>query len=96
MMRMISFLPHCSRKAQLCVLAESCNEAEYVKLVEALCAEHKIHLIKVADSKQLGEWSGLCKLDREGTARKVVGASCVVVKEFGEESEAKNVLLQQF
>ena len=85
-----------SRKAQLCVLAESCNEAEYVKLVEALCAEHKIHLIKVSDSKQLGEWSGLCKLDREGTARKVVGASCVVVKDFGEDSEAMNVLMQHF
>ena len=85
-----------SRQAQLAVLAESCNEAEYVKLVEALCAEHKINLIKVSDAKKLGEWAGLCKIDREGAARKVVGASCVVVKDFGEDSEAMNVLLEHF
>ena len=51
----------------------------YVKLVEALCAEHQINLIKVDDNKKLGEWAGLCKIDREGKARKVVrrGLSCV-------------------
>ena len=32
----------------------------YVKLVEALCAEHPINLIKV-DSKKLGKWVGLCE-----------------------------------
>lgn len=36
------------RQAHLCVLNESCTEAEYVKLIEALCAEHKINLIKVS------------------------------------------------
>lgn len=35
------------RQAHLCVLNESCTEGEYVKLIEALCAEHKINLIKV-------------------------------------------------
>ncbi|KAF8334858.1 50S ribosomal protein L30e-like protein, partial [Amanita rubescens] len=54
------------RQAHLCVLNESCNEAEYVKLIEALCAEHKINLIKVGDPKVLGTWAGLCKIDREG------------------------------
>lgn len=29
------------------MLNESCTEGEYVKLIEALCAEHKINLIKV-------------------------------------------------
>jgi small subunit ribosomal protein S12e len=28
------------RQAHLCVLNESCTEAEYVKLIEALCAEY--------------------------------------------------------
>lgn len=51
-----------------------------MKLVEALCAEHQINLIKVDDGKKLGEWAGLCKIDKEGKARKVVGCSCVVVK----------------
>ncbi|KAI8993631.1 40S ribosomal protein S12, partial [Pilobolus umbonatus] len=85
-----------SRQAHLAVLCESCTESEYVKLVEALCAEHKINLIKVSDAKKLGEWVGLCKIDREGNARKVVGCSCVAVTDFGEESEAMNVLLDYF
>jgi small subunit ribosomal protein S12e len=84
------------RKAQLCVLASSCNEPAYTKLVEALCAEHGVNLMKVSDGKQLGEWAGLCKVDKEGAARKVVKCSCVVVREFGEESPALNVLQEHF
>lgn len=36
--------------------------------------------MQVDDNKKLGEWVGLCKIDREGKPRKVVGCSCVVVK----------------
>lgn len=52
-----------SREAHLAVLCDSCDEESYVKLIEALCAEpeNKIPLIKVSDSKKLGEWAGLCK-----------------------------------
>jgi small subunit ribosomal protein S12e len=67
------------RQAHLVVLASNCNEDNYVKLIEALCAEHGIHLLKVDDNKQLGEWSGLCKIDKEGTARKIVGCSAVAI-----------------
>lgn len=35
------------RTALLCVLANNCDEQMYVKLIEALCAEHNINLIKV-------------------------------------------------
>lgn len=35
---------------------------------------------KVDDNKKLGEWVGLCQIDRDGKPRKVVGCSCVVVK----------------
>ncbi|BFZ55784.1 40S ribosomal protein S12 [Savitreella phatthalungensis] len=84
------------RQAHLCVLCESCDEEAYTKLIEALCAEHKINLIKVADAKKLGEMAGLCVLDREGNPRKVVGCSCVVVKDFGEDSEALHVLTEFF
>merc|ERR1711871_1789972 len=52
------------RQAHLCVLASNCNEPAYSKLVEALCQEHGINLLKVPDSKQLGEWVGLCKIDK--------------------------------
>uniref|UniRef100_K7M5T0 Uncharacterized protein n=1 Tax=Glycine max TaxID=3847 RepID=K7M5T0_SOYBN len=36
----------------------------------------------------------LCKIDSEGKAKKVTGCSGVVVKDFGEEHEAYNVVLQ--
>jgi small subunit ribosomal protein S12e len=81
------------RAGRLCVLAESCEEKEYVRLIEALCAEHSIQLIKVADAKQLGEWVGLCKIDKNGDAQKVVACACAVVRDYGEESEFLEVLL---
>ena len=83
-------------EAHLCVLAQNCDNPQYVKLVEALCQEHNINLIKVPDNKDLGEWAGLCKYDAEGQARKVVGASCVVVRDFGENSDALKWLLNYF
>ncbi|KAJ1501737.1 hypothetical protein HMI54_004225 [Coelomomyces lativittatus] len=85
-----------SRTAQLCVLSKSCDETEYVKLIEALCHQNDIKLIEVPDSKKLGEWAGLCKYDRDGAARKVVGCSCVVVKDWGEPSESMNFVLASF
>lgn len=35
-------------------------------------------------------------LDREGNARKVVNCSCVVVKDWGEESNERSILLNYF
>ncbi|KAM1089730.1 hypothetical protein ACFX1X_017729 [Malus domestica] len=78
--------------AQLCVVAEDCDQADYVKLVKALCADHNVKLMSIPSAKTLGEWAGLCKIDSEGKARKVVGCSCVVVKDFGEESEGLHVV----
>uniref|UniRef100_A0A2I3G4U6 40S ribosomal protein S12 n=1 Tax=Nomascus leucogenys TaxID=61853 RepID=A0A2I3G4U6_NOMLE len=72
-------------QAHLCVL-----------LVEALCAEHQINLIKVDDNKKLGERVGLCKTDGEGKPHKVVGCSCAVVKDYGREPQAKDVTEEYF
>lgn len=85
-----------SSKPKMCVLAESCDEKEYVKLVEAMCNEHGISLIKVPDAKQLGEWVGLCKIDKNGDAQKVVACSCAVIREYGNESEHLQVVLDYF
>ncbi|KAJ2851269.1 40S ribosomal protein S12 [Coemansia brasiliensis] len=84
------------KDAELCVLCESTEETGIVTLVEALCNEHDIRLIKVSDAKKLGEMAGLCKIDREGNARNVVGASVVVVRKWGEESVARTTLLEHF
>merc|ERR1719321_819977 len=80
-------------KAQVVFLAESCNEQTYKKLVQGLCAEHNVPLVDVPDNKSLGEWAGLCKIDKDGLPRKVVGASCVVITDFGEEGQAYNYLM---
>lgn len=87
-----------AKKAKLCVLAESCDEKEYVKLVEALCTEHGISFIKVPDGKQLGEWVGLCKVDKNGAAQKVVSCSCAVIRDYGNSSDSEylNVLMDYF
>ena len=80
------------RQAHLCVLAGNCEAPEYTRLIEALCDEHDIKLIKVPDSKQLGEWAGLCKIDKEGNARKVVACVCVVVTAIESTQELDQLL----
>lgn len=53
-------------------------------------------------SGQVGHWGAeanileLGVLDREGNARKVVNCSCVVVKDWGEESQERSILLNYF
>eukprot|EP00931_Biecheleriopsis_adriatica_P089157 TRINITY_DN6332_c0_g1_i4.p2 TRINITY_DN6332_c0_g1~~TRINITY_DN6332_c0_g1_i4.p2 ORF type:complete len:141 (-),score=51.04 TRINITY_DN6332_c0_g1_i4:182-604(-) len=80
-------------KAQVVFLAESCNEPTYKKLVQGLSLEKNVPVIDVPDNKSLGEWAGLCKIDKDGLPRKVVGASCVCVTDFGEEGEAYNYMM---
>merc|ERR1712072_1288772 len=84
-----------SRKALLCVLAQDCDQADYTKLIQALCNEANVHLVRVPSAVNLGEWAGLCKLDAEGQARKVVKCACVIVSNYGEETPALGVL-QEF
>lgn len=46
-------------EAELCILAEDCNQPDYKKLIEGLCTEKSVNLISVPTNKQLGEWSGV-------------------------------------
>ena len=48
--------------AQLAILADDCNQPDYKKLVEALCAENNTPLLSVPEAKQLGQWAGVCSL----------------------------------
>ncbi|CAD7683115.1 unnamed protein product [Nyctereutes procyonoides] len=72
-------------QARLCVLASNCDEPMYVKLVEALCAEHHINLIKIDDNTKLREWVGLYKIDRGKNPIKLLVAVVVSVKNVIEE-----------
>lgn len=45
--------------AQLCVLADDCNQPDYVKLVKGLCADHGVGLLTIPSAKTLGEWAGV-------------------------------------
>lgn len=85
-------------EAKLVVLVSSVTEDNIIKLVEGLAnnPKKKVPLIKVADAKQLGEWAGLGKIDRDGNARKVVGASVVVVKNWGVETDEHAMILDHF
>lgn len=83
------------KKGKLCVVAKDCEEATYLKLVEALCKEHECPLVKVDDKKVLGEMAGLCKIDKDGKARKVVQCSCVVVQNYGKDTPAQDFINSQ-
>merc|ERR1712200_376448 len=65
------------RQALLSILAENCDEPMYKKLITALCMEHGIPLIKI---------------DSEGKARKVVKCSSCVIRDWGKEGPAHDVL----
>ncbi|KAJ1685821.1 hypothetical protein LUZ63_017211 [Rhynchospora breviuscula] len=80
------------RAVGLCILVEDCNQSVYVKLIEALCVEHNVHPITVPVSKTVDEWAGLWNIDVEGKARKVLGCSCLAIKDYGVESAGSNIV----
>jgi len=84
------------KEALLCVIAQSCNEPAYLRLVEALCTEHDVNRLHVPEAKELGEWAGLAKFDKEGNIKKSRGAACVVVKDYGEASTELDFLIDYF
>ncbi|XP_054741045.1 40S ribosomal protein S12-like [Anastrepha obliqua] len=71
------------RKGVLCILAESIDVDLYKKLVIALCQEHQIPLIGSDSHMKFGEWSGFCKVGKEGKPRKVSGCTVVVIRISG-------------
>ena len=58
-----------------------------------MCKANNIPIIEVEKRAEIGEWLGQCKYDKEGVARRVKGCSSVAVKDYGEETEALNFVL---
>jgi|APCry1669189665_1035243.scaffolds.fasta_scaffold46004_1 small subunit ribosomal protein S12e len=81
--------------ARLVVLSQSCDEQSLKKLIKALAAEKGVPLIEISSGATLGQYAGLCKIDREGNPRHVVSTACVAVTDFGVESAELNFLLKQ-
>ena len=49
------------QQAQLCILADDCDQPDYKKLIEALCSEKSVPLLTVEDRETLGAMSGVSK-----------------------------------
>jgi len=81
-----------AKKPIACILADNCDEPQYKKLVEALCKENDVPLIRIKDGKTLGEWVGLCKYDAMMNPRKVRRCSSCVIREFAIEDEATKLV----
>merc|ERR1711945_58847 len=84
--------PNQARKAKVVFLSEAVEEEQYKQVVEALCKEKNIPCLKVKDSKELGRWAGLCKLDLEGNARSIVPTGVVCITDYGIMKEGYQVL----
>ena len=52
----------------------NCEEPVCVELVQALCAERQVNLIKVDDNEKRGEWMGFCQTEK----RKIKWLAAVV------------------
>ena len=50
-------------------------------------------MIEIEKRNDLGEWLGICTVDKAGVVRKARGASSVAIKDYGEETEALNFVL---
>ncbi|KAL0481681.1 ribosomal protein S12 [Acrasis kona] len=84
------------KQAYFVVLAEDTAEDQYKQLITALCKEAKIDLLTTPSNEELGEWVGLAKYDKNMKVRKHQKCSCVVVKDFGEQSDALQFILNEF
>jgi small subunit ribosomal protein S12e len=80
-------------KPYFVVLADNCTEKQYKDLINALCREKKIDIISVPDQKELGQWVGLVRYDKQMKVKKQIKCSCLVVRDPGEPSEEFNFIL---
>mmetsp|Transcript_9264 Transcript_9264/g.10242 ORF Transcript_9264/g.10242 Transcript_9264/m.10242 type:complete len:149 (-) Transcript_9264:93-539(-) len=84
------------REAHLCILASNIKEKAYTQLVEALCNQNETLLVKVKEDKELGEWAGLARYDKDGKPRRIQKCGIVVIRDYGEPTAELDALLKHF
>jgi ribosomal protein L7Ae-like RNA K-turn-binding protein len=68
---------HLQGEAQLCILAEDCNQPDYKKLIEALCGEHNVNLIRCATPAAAAAAGGTPDVSVvDGLAAAAAGTAC--------------------
>jgi len=83
-------------KAVLCLLADDCDEAQYKKLVTALCKTNGVALQTIDQKKKLAVYSGLCRFDKDGQPKKIVKkCSSLVIKKWPKTEEAAVSIVKQ-
>lgn len=75
----------CDQKPLFVVLAEDCDEAKYKQLVEALCKQYNVPLIKGVKRDELGAMAGQCQFITPEQPKNVIKCSSVAVKNFNNE-----------
>jgi len=83
------------QSALLCFLAENCDDEKYMRLIKSLCQMHKVPLLKVEDKIKLGEWVGHFKRDKTGEMTKIRRTSCVVITDFGMQTNEFNIVMEE-
>ncbi|KAL7722981.1 40S ribosomal protein S12 [Entamoeba marina] len=68
-----------ANKALFCFIASDNDNDKYTNLLNAICQEKGVKIVKIAEKMQLGEWTAQCKFNQEGEATKIAKCSCAVV-----------------
>ena len=72
-------------KAKYVVLAKNCTEANYVKIVKGLAAQNKVPIFEIDEGETMGEWLGICKVDKNGSVTKKRKCSSVAIRDFSSD-----------
>ncbi|EGR34134.1 ribosomal protein, putative, partial [Ichthyophthirius multifiliis] len=74
-----------AKQALFVVLADDCSEANYVKLVKALCKKNEIGLITGVKRTEIGQWLGHFKTNAKNEAKKIRGCSSLAIRKYAPE-----------
>lgn len=85
-------------RASLVLLATDNKDAEYKKLITALCKTYNVPLQQVDTERKLAIFAGLCRFDKDGNPKKV-SKKCgvLVIKRFPQaEAAAVDTIKQHY